>query len=129
MIDPPDIEILAAAEHESWSGWMFYMMPKIEREMLDRAKSDQELVDAFAALNELPCVKRWVRQMNTPYAELPEAEKESDRREARKKFKVYRPSSESELRKLWILVSWCLDCLAPNRSDAPACRECGGRLK
>jgi hypothetical protein len=90
MTDPHDIEALAAAEHKSWSGWMLYMLQRIEREMLERAETDAELVDAFDRLNDLACVKRWVRQMNTPYADLPEKEKESDRKEAREKLEVYR---------------------------------------
>ena len=33
-------------------------------------------------------VKRWTRQMNTPYADLSEKEKESDRAEVRKTLAV-----------------------------------------
>jgi hypothetical protein len=42
-------------------------------------------------LSELACIRRWRRQMATPYGELSEKEKESDRIEVRKKLKVYRP--------------------------------------
>ena len=70
---------------------MRYMLSTIERELLDSTKANADLGELFARLNGLLCVKRWVRQMNTPYAELPEAERESDRKEAREKLKVYRP--------------------------------------
>jgi len=65
-------EKLAEYAHEAWSGWMRYLFEKSER------NSDGTVtIPAWA-------VARWTRQMNTPYADLPENEKESDREEADK---------------------------------------------
>jgi hypothetical protein len=65
-------EQLAALAHAQWSGWMEYMFSKC------RADSPSGLTIPIWA------VERWQRQMNTPYAELPEEEKNSDREEADK---------------------------------------------
>ena len=80
----PDIEMLAAVEHKSWGGWTKWMLSQIRKQMapVDRG-----------AFEELLCVQRWRRQMNTPYADLSEKEKESDRKEVREKLKVYRPGT------------------------------------
>ena len=59
MIDEDTFEQLAALEHDRWSGWMKYM---------------------FANLT-LANLTRWLRQMETHYSDLSEAEKESDRKE------------------------------------------------
>lgn len=63
-------EKLAAYAHEAWSGWMRYLFSRSEHGLTGRETIPAELV------------KRWARQMNTPYADLPENEKESDRKEA-----------------------------------------------
>lgn len=63
---PGAVERIAAQAHEAWSGWMRWMLPKLDG---PDAASWRE---------------RWERQMNTAYADLSEAEKESDRNEARK---------------------------------------------
>jgi hypothetical protein len=55
------VEALADYAHDSWSNWVRYM---------------------FANLDEAH-IQRWKRQMQTPYAELSEEEKESDREQAR----------------------------------------------
>ena len=55
-------ELLAEYAHVAWSGWMRYMLDNWDDEHLDR----------------------WRRQMDTDYHDLPEGEKESDRREADK---------------------------------------------
>jgi hypothetical protein len=60
-------ERLAAVEHERWAHWQRYIHSKCERE------SDGSLV--------IPpeLVAQWERQITTPYADLSESEKESDR--------------------------------------------------
>ena len=65
-------EALATLAHEQWSGWMDYLFQFISvdingRWVLDRQKAE-----------------RWNRQRRTPYIELSEREKESDRIEADK---------------------------------------------
>jgi hypothetical protein len=79
---PADVEALASAHHESWAGWTRYM--------LDRIESDMSPTEA-AVLRSLPCVKRWMRQMDTAYEDLPEEEKKSDRTEVAKHLPDYRP--------------------------------------
>ena len=64
--DPELLERLADLEHERWSGWMLYQLENLTPENL----------------------VRWKRQMVTPYAQLSEREKESDRKEARKSLAV-----------------------------------------
>jgi hypothetical protein len=63
-------ERLAALAHRQWSGWMSYLFGKC------RMNDDATLtIPAWA-------VERWQRQMNTSYFDLPEEEKDSDRKEA-----------------------------------------------
>ncbi len=63
-------EELAAYAHDAWSGWMTYMFS------LGVMAGDGSMsIPAWA-------VERWHRQMTNDYADLPEVEKESDRREA-----------------------------------------------
>ncbi len=63
-------EALAAYAHDAWSGWMNYQLSKgyVGADGMFRLDMDK--------------YERWKRQKNTPYAELPESEKESDRKEA-----------------------------------------------
>ena len=65
-------EKLAALAHRQWSGWMRYMLSE-----------GTHHVDGSITL-PLPLVARWMRQMNTPYKDLPESEKNADRYEADK---------------------------------------------
>ena len=69
-------EQLAAVAHEQWAGWMKYLFEKSK--------------DGDDGCVEIPAefVARWKRQMNTPYDDLPESEKESDRAEAEKVLRV-----------------------------------------
>lgn len=73
-------EALAAYAHEAWSGWMRYMFNKAEVNEDGTWTMPADLVT------------RWKRQMTTPYAELPESEKASDRAEADKIFGIMRAS-------------------------------------
>lgn len=70
-------EQLAALAHEQWSGWVRYQFSKCEE------RGDGRLIPPWA-------VERWMRQMQTVYADLPEEEKESDRTEADKVLALIR---------------------------------------
>lgn len=61
------IEQLAAIEHERWASWQSYLHGKCER------TPDGGLAIPAAL------VERWERQIATPYADLSDAEKASDR--------------------------------------------------
>ena len=68
-------EILADVQHEIWSHWMEYLFslcPEVEGSVMETRYIPHDLV------------KRWTRQMNTPYSELSEKEKDSDRDQAKK---------------------------------------------
>ena len=68
-------EELAALAHEQWSGWMKHLFSKCEETVYFGGELTKSTIPTWAR-------DRWMRQMNTPYAELPEEEKESDRAEA-----------------------------------------------
>jgi len=74
------LEALAALFHEAWVGWMRYLRSKSTTHT--HGTADGGSTTGWLIPQE--CVERWERQMETPYAELPETEKESDRAEARK---------------------------------------------
>jgi len=83
--DPPDMEALAACEHESWSKWAKYELDAIVEEQNRRHGVTFENLD---------CVQRWRRQINTRYDNLSDSEKESDRKVVREKLSLYRPAFE-----------------------------------
>lgn len=66
------VEELASIEHERWAHWQRYMHSKAEKQ------ADGSLV--------LPAhlVAQWERQIETPYAELSDTEKGSDREQVHK---------------------------------------------
>lgn len=68
----PIVEALAAYAHKSWAGWMKWLFSKGQMHPF-----------LYVWCMETAWRERWLRQMNTPYADLPEQEKESDRKEAR----------------------------------------------
>lgn len=72
------IETFAALEHERWAHWQRFMHDN------GRRQPDGSLV-LPAAL-----VSRWEHQINTPYRNLSDKEKESDREQVRKYFPLLR---------------------------------------
>lgn len=64
-------EKLAEYTHDAWSGWMRYL---------------------FRNWNDIH-IKNWKRQMSTPYKELSEKEKDSDRKEADKILNIIKKKS------------------------------------
>ena len=69
-------EELAALMHEVWAHWMKYLFEQCERGF-------DGWGDGSAVIPE-GLVERWKRQINTPYDELSEKEKDSDRHQADK---------------------------------------------
>lgn len=72
------LEALAAVEHERWSHWQRYLHSKC-------------ISNADGSLT-IPAVlvSRWAAQMMTPYGELSDSEKESDREQVRATLQVIR---------------------------------------
>lgn len=70
-------ELLADLCHSQWSGWMQYLFSKCYAEDWDGKPHPMTYIPTHL-------VERWMRQMTTAYADLPENEKESDRIEADK---------------------------------------------
>jgi hypothetical protein len=66
------IDELADLEHERWCHWQRYMHSKCERLPDGSLVIPPDLVD------------QWERQINTPYSELTEREKSSDREQVQK---------------------------------------------
>lgn len=73
-------EKLAEYAHTAWSGWMRYLFEKSTRNA-----DGTVTLPAWA-------VERWERQLTTPYADLSEAEKDSDRAEADAMIAIVTPS-------------------------------------
>ena len=65
------LEAVAAVEHERWSHWQRYMHSKCRHNADGSLTIPPELAE------------RWGRQMSTPYEALTDAEKDSDREQAR----------------------------------------------
>jgi len=118
------IEVLADFFHSIWSDWMKYQFRECKE--LD----EQWLMPAWA-------VERWKRQMNTPYSELPEEEKKSDRALAIRLISV-------EVKAPALAVARCPVCngtghvdngfytqtsgqWASSSSTPEMCRSCNGR--
>jgi chromosome segregation ATPase len=74
LLDGVGIEVLAEAQHAIWASWMKWMF-EAGGETWHLGRHDGE--DHWVMSNDK--YERWHRQMNTPYADLPEDEKESDR--------------------------------------------------
>ena len=78
-------EGFAALAHEQWSGWMKWMFEEGGYSTI-QADDNGSTVTFWTMKPEK--FDRWQRQMNTPYADLPESEKESDRLEADRMIEV-----------------------------------------
>lgn len=86
MTDKERLEVreeLAAYAHEAWSGWMEYMFSKCQIDAVSFTGIGQVKVTVPIEL-----YNRWVFQMKTSYADLPEDMKPSDRDEADKMISI-----------------------------------------
>lgn len=82
-------EKLAEYAHEAWLGWMKHLFSK--GVFLNEGNTMPKEGD-HPTMWMMPfwAIERWTRQMNTAYADLPEDEKESDRREADRMLAIMR---------------------------------------
>ncbi len=76
-------EILADLCHQQWSGWMEYLFAKSIPYTPGWVQADEG-----ALIIPKWAVDRWKKQIITPYANLSEEEKESDRTEADRFLKI-----------------------------------------
>jgi len=67
------LETLASIEHERWSHWQRYMHSKCVPQGNNGALLIPDVL-----------VKQWEKQISTPYSDLTDEEKESDREQVRK---------------------------------------------
>lgn len=81
-------EALAELAHDMWAGWMRWQFKKGIVIGADGMSAHPGDADAKMIIPEW-AIARWYRQMNTPYAELSEAEKESDRAEADRMLAIF----------------------------------------
>jgi len=79
------VEVFANFCHNQWANWMEWMLPRV----LDNPKHiNSDYPETWT--------ERWRRQMRTPYSELSEDEKESDRKEARKILSILKETMEAK---------------------------------
>lgn len=130
MIDEMEkVEIVAAECHKQWSGWTEHLLSK-----------HNELPSGNLVLGA-EWKHRWMKQVNTPYAELSGDEKDSDRREARKILAALAAlplaSPKEPKCKLCMGDGWfrdndvivvCPICLPAKTEVKPALDETGGRI-
>jgi hypothetical protein len=83
------IEQLAAIEHERWADWQRYLHSKCER--ADTWDDGSLVIGGGGLVIPAELVEHWERQIATPYAELTEAEKESDREQVRRYLHLVGP--------------------------------------
>ena len=79
-----DLELIADVQHEIWSKWMRHLF-----------KVSQGWIDGSVSI-PADKVNRWKYQMNTPYYELSENEKDSDRHQADLVIRAIRSAEEGE---------------------------------
>lgn len=82
--NPHLVEELAYAEHERWSHWQRYL-------------HEQCIPGADGSLT-IPAhlVRRWTTQMNTPYTQLSEKEKDSDREQVNRYLPIIAAALEAD---------------------------------
>ena len=68
-------EKLAAIEHERWADWQRYLHSRCTRNIFG---------ERFGLTIPAELVDQWERQIATPYADLSEHEKDSDRKQVRR---------------------------------------------
>jgi len=81
--NPHLMEELASIEHERWSHWQRYL--------------HEQCVPGVDGSLTIPAdhVRNWTRQMNTPYTQLSEKEKDSDREQVQRYLPIIAAALET----------------------------------
>jgi len=87
------VEKGAELEHKRWSGWQDYFF---------RNCKTIEYQDEVSLVLPRELYDRWKRQIGTPYSELSEPEKESDRRETREYLPLVKQAIQTREREIVI---------------------------
>jgi len=90
-------EKLAELEHDQWAHWTKYMLDVL-RPVIGLGFYEARgcgLEDEADIVKARKALARWKRQIETPYADLTEKEKASDREWADKVLKVFEAASEA----------------------------------
>ena len=77
------VEAMADEIHQVWANWMKYMFSQGHVDVVHSYQQGSWVMQSEK-------VERWHRQMHTPYAQLSESEKVSDREIAQKYIAIYR---------------------------------------
>ena len=78
------LEDLAELEHQQWAHWTKYMLDRLD-ELGDKVDDKGKLGAVFDYVEQ---ELNWRRQITTPYSELTEKEKDSDRSWASKSLEI-----------------------------------------
>ena len=85
------IEKLADIEHQRWSEWQSYLHSKCLKHTINSynsAKRRYEEIETGAMVIPKVLFENWARQINTPYKDLSEKEKDSDREQVDRYFPI-----------------------------------------
>jgi len=96
------VEAGAHLEHERWAKWQAYLHSKC----VEHENGKGEWV-CFPAES----FRHWERQIDTPYADLSESEKESDRKETRNYLPILRTSNITVVKAIMEMISQSIDSM------------------
>jgi len=99
-------EKLAELMHEMWSDWMCHLFSRGTFNEGDTWEDRTWTMPSWA-------VQHWTRQMNTPYSELSEEEKDSDRKEAEEIFECVKTAFAAQFAETPLTLRSCGEKEAP----------------
>ena len=91
------VEAGANIEHDRWARWQKHLHSKLKYWEFDKSKGGNKM--AMYVLDPAD-YERWSRQIDTPYSELSESEKESDREESRNYLPLIENLLEQERKRM-----------------------------
>ena len=81
-------EKLADIEHQRWADWQNFLHSKCKIKTKAALAGMSVIKINNGLIIPQDCVERWERQINTPYSELTKKEKDSDREQVMRYWKL-----------------------------------------